>query len=114
RDLHQNEADGDLYFVRRRIDRRIYLQQAVPGHRVRRRVPSDRGGLAQIDAALGAVLPRAGGGQRARLAHADDRYLGELQILRRGAADIRVRGVPVSAVAALCGGTGGRVTPTAP
>jgi len=37
-------------------DRRICLQQAVPGDRVRCRLPSDRGRLAQVDAALGALL----------------------------------------------------------
>ena len=41
------------------------------GDGVRSGVPPDRGGLAQADAALGAVLPRARGAQRDRLAHAD-------------------------------------------
>ena len=36
-------------------------------------------GLAQADAALGAVLPVPGGDQRIRLANHDDRYLGGLQ-----------------------------------
>ena len=48
------------------------------------RVPSHRGRLAQADLALGAVLSCARRAQRDRLAHADDRFLGGLQGVRRG------------------------------
>ena len=58
-----------------------------------------RGRLAQAHVALGGLLPRARGAERDRLAHPDDRFLGQLQGVRRGAADVYLRGVPVSAAA---------------
>jgi hypothetical protein len=54
-------------------------------------------GLAQADGALGAVLLRAGGPQRDRVAHAVHRCLGQLQGVRSRAADVPVRRLAVSA-----------------
>ena len=58
-------------------------------------------GLAQADAALGLLLHRHGGGQRAGLAQCLDRRLGELQGLRLPAAHLPVRPRPDAADAAL-------------
>ena len=72
-------------------------RQAAARHAVRFGVPSDRGRLAQADLALGAVFLLARRRQRNRLAHPDHRFLGELQIVRRGAADVPVRRAAISA-----------------
>ena len=69
----------------------LVLGKPLLGIAVRLSVPPHGGRLAQADLALGAVLLCAGDRQRNRLAHADHRFLGQLQIVRRGAADIRVR-----------------------
>ena len=58
-------------------------RQVVTRHLVRADVPTHRRRLAQADAALGAVLFRAGGAERDRLAHTDDGFLGQFQIVRR-------------------------------
>ena len=50
-----------------------------------------RRGLAQADLAVGDILFCACDSERNCLAHADDGFLGELQTVRRGAADISVR-----------------------
>ncbi len=89
RDLHQAQAHHHLPAVRRRAARRSRVPQAAARHGVRFGLPPDRRGLAQAHAALGVVLPRAGDAQRDRLAHAVDRFLGQLQGVRRAAADLR-------------------------
>ena len=77
----------------------LWFNKPLLAHRVRFGVPPDRGRLAQAHAALGAVLLRARGAQRDRLAHADDRLLGQLQGVRRPAAHLHVRRAAVSAAA---------------
>jgi hypothetical protein len=52
---------------------------------------SHRRRLAQANLALGFVFLCACHRERNRLAHADHRFLGQLQIVRRGAADVLVR-----------------------
>ena len=70
---------------------RAGVRQAAARHGVRFRIPLARRRLAQADLAVGAVLFCARNIERDRLAHADDGLLGQLQIVRRRAADIPVR-----------------------
>ena len=101
RALHQAQAHHHLSVVRGRAAQRARRRQVLARDGVRFRLPSHRGGLAQADLALGAVLLRARNPQRDRLALADDRRVGELQGVRRGPADLPVRRLAISAVDAI-------------
>ena len=69
----------------------LAVRQAVARDGLRLRLPSAGGRLAQADVAMGAVFLRACDPERDRLAHADHRFLGELQTVRRGAAHLSFR-----------------------
>ncbi len=88
----------------------LYSQQAAARAVVRFGVSFDRRRLAQADLALGVFLYVSGGRQRSRLAHADYGLLGQLQIVRRGAADLPVRRAAISAADEVRGRAEGRLT----
>ena len=75
----------------------LCAQEAAAQNPVRRRAARHRRRLAQAHLALGVLLPGARCPQRDRLAHPDDRPLGQVQDLRLPAAHAPVRARPGAA-----------------
>jgi len=79
------KADHHLRAVRRASSRRAVVHKSLLAVVFELGVRPERGRLAQAHLALGGLLSRARRAQRDRLAHPDDRFLGELQGVRRAA-----------------------------
>src|SRR4029450_2872803 len=93
RAFHQVKAHDYLCPVRRNADDRPRIWQAAPRSGLRFGLSSARGRLAQAYLAVGAVLFCSRDPERGGLAHTVNRLLGELQIVRRDAANLPVRGL---------------------